>query len=82
MEIRCPLPPAIPWQIQCSGRAFKVPEYCDLSVGSANPALKDLGSTNCIDDLMSSFSNLAVKVEDGEGPNIDGHGCCCSWPTA
>ena len=37
------LAPAIPWQNPMVGRAFKVPEYCDLSVGSANPALKDLG---------------------------------------
>ena len=64
------LAPAIPWQNPMVGRAFKVPEYCDLSVSSANPALKDLGSANCIDDLMSSFSNLAVKVEDGKAPTL------------
>ena len=64
------LAPAIPWQNPMVGRAFKVPEYCDLSVSSANPALKDLGSANCIDDLMSSFSNLAVKVEDGKVPTL------------
>ena len=64
------LAPAIPWQNPMVGRAYKVPGYCELMAGNANPALKDLGSANCIDDLMSSFSNLAVKVEDGKAPTV------------
>ena len=43
---------------------------CELNIGNANAALNDLGSAKSVDDLMSSFSNLAVKVEAGKVPTL------------
>ena len=64
------LAPAIPWQNPMIGRAYKVPKYCELKIGNTNAALNDLGSAKSVDDLMSSFSNLAVKVEAGKVPTL------------